>query len=237
MSLYGRPNTRVSYRFQSLDQAKAHVHAVGSRAFFFCRDEKVRLLSDAPVCLSFSFESPEITRLLHGQVALPHGDEGSWVEIHDVRPLRMLTEVEAARRAPRMGCDAPVQVRGKAGVAHARMLDLSESGARFTGVTAFEKSERLELRLLSDDGLTFHDLPYAYVVWAGPGEMGVQFDLTDRVDRMAVRRLIAETEELWSQAWTGEHPAGCCAGNGLLEPELPAALATPGAPLARIAKP
>jgi PilZ domain len=103
------------------------------------------------------------------------------------------------------------------------MLDLGVGGARFSGAAGFDPGERLELRLLSADGLTFHDLSYAHVVWVEGEEMGVRFDGADRVGRRAVSRLLAETEELWEKAWEGEHAAGCCEGGVLLEPRPPAA--------------
>jgi hypothetical protein len=104
------------------------------------------------------------------------------------------------------------------------MLDLSVGGARFSGAEGFSAGDRVELRLLSADGLTFHDLAYAQVVWADGSEMGVQFDRGDVVGRHAVARLMAETEQLWEKAWEGEHPEECCLGNGVLDPEPPEGL-------------
>lgn len=221
LTLYGRPNTRVRYRFDNLDQARAHLHEVEGRALFFCRDEKIRFLPDAPVCLSFAFSGGEVTRLLHGQVAAGVEGSGTWIEIRDVRPLRELTPTEAVRRSIRLGCDAPVEARGDTRNATVRMLDLSVGGARFSGAAGFSAGDRLELRLLGTDGITFHDLAYAVVVWADGSEMGVRFDLSDVVGRRAVRRLIDESENLWEEAWEGDHASGCCTGKGMLDPEAP----------------
>jgi PilZ domain-containing protein len=225
LTLYGRISTRLRYRFDNLEQARAHVRDVEGSALFFCRDEKICFLPDAPVCLSFSFSGGEVNRLLHGHVAATAESGGTWIEVHDTRPLRILTPTEAVRRSLRMGCDAPVTAHSASRGATIRMLDLGMGGARFSGAPGFDPGERLELRLLSADGLTFHDLSYAHVVWAEDGEMGVQFDRADRVGRRAVSRLLAETEELWEKAWEGEHAAGCCAGGVLLEPPPPAATA------------
>lgn len=223
MTLYGRANTRLRYHFDDVRQARAHVHDVDRRALFFCRDEKLRFLPDAPVCLSFSFASGEVTRLLHGQVAQAVEGSGTWIEIFDTRPLVDLTPTEAIRRSLRLGCDAPVEARNGDRIATVRMLDLSLGGARFSCADGFDRRDRLELRLLSADGLTFHDLPYAHVVWAEEGEMGVQFDRSDAIGLRAVERLLAETEQLWEKAWQGEHADDCCLGNGVLDPELPSA--------------
>ena len=223
MTLYGRVTTRLRYRFENLEQARAHVRDADGSALFFCRDEQICFLPEAPVCLSFSFSGGDVNRLLHGHVAASAEGGGTWIEVHDTRPLRSLTPTEAVRRSVRMGCDAPVTAHSGSRGATLRMLDLGVGGARFSGTAGFDPGERLELRLLSADGLTFHDLSYAHVVWVEGEEMGVQFDRTDRVGRRAVSRLLAETEELWEKAWEGEHAAGCCAGGVLLEPHPPAA--------------
>jgi hypothetical protein len=223
LTLYGRVTTRLRYRFENLEQARGHVRDVEGSALFFCRDEQICFLPEAPVCLSFSFASGEVNRLLHGHVAATADGGGTWIEVHDTRPLRALTATEAVRRSVRMGCDAPVTAHSASHGATLRMLDLGVGGARFSGAAGFDPGERLELRLLSADRLTFHDLSYAHVVWMEGGEMGVRFDRADAVGRRAVSRLIAETEELWAKAWQGEHAAGCCSGGVLLDPPPPAA--------------
>jgi hypothetical protein len=230
VTLYGRANTRLRYLFDDLRQARTHVRDVQGRSLFFCPDEKLRFLPDAPVCLSFEFAGGEVTRLLHGQVASAVEGSGTWIEIFDTRPLVELTPTEAIRRSVRLGCDAPVEIRSEKRTATVRMLDLSMGGARFSGAEGFAEGDHLELRLLAADGLTFHDLAFANVVWAHGQEMGVQFDRSDVVGRHAVARLIAETEELWAKAWQGEHAEECCAGNGVLEPEppVPARIQAPG---------
>jgi len=225
LTLYGRVTTRLRYRFENLEQARAHVRDVEDVALFFCRDEQICFLPDAPVCLSFSFSGGDVSRLLHGHVAATREGGGTWIEVHDTRPLRSLTPTEAVRRSVRMGCDAPVAAHASSRAATLRMLDLGKGGARLAGAAGFAPGERLELRLLSADELTFHDLSYAHVVWVEGEEMGVRFDGADRVGRRAVCRLLAETEELWEEAWEGEHAAGCCAGGVVLEPEPPAARA------------
>jgi hypothetical protein len=112
------------------------------------------------------------------------------------------------------------------------MLDLSPGGARLCGLEGFFAGEHIELRLLSPDRLTFHDLSYAHVIWTEKGEMGVQFDRSDAVGRHAVARLLAESEDLWAAAWEGIHARECCRGWGLLDPPPPR-LAEPVAAVAK----
>jgi len=217
----GRANTRIRYRFSDIAQARAHLHEVDGRALFFVSDEKVRFLPEAPICIAFSFDAGEVTRLLHGQVAESVEGKGTWLEILDTRPLREVSGTEAVRRSIRMGCDAAVEVRGPQRTVAGRMLDLSPGGARLCGIDGFRPGDHVELRLLSPDRLIFHDLSYAHVVWTDGNEAGVQFDRTDSVGRHAVARLLAETEELWAAAWEGVHLRECCGKWGLLDPPPP----------------
>ena len=217
----GRRNTRLRYRFANLDQARAHVHDVDGRSLFFVREEKLCLLPDASVCLSIGFDSGEVSRLLHGRAVGAVEGAGTWLHLLDTRPLRQISPTEAVRRSIRLGCDALVEVKSDRRVASGRMLDLSPGGARLCGMGAFSPGDYVELRVLSSDRLTFHDLSYAQAIWVEEDEMGVQFDRTDAVGRHAVSRLLAETEDLWANAWEGLHPPSCCAGQGVLDPAPP----------------
>jgi hypothetical protein len=216
----GRDNTRLRYRFGSLEQACAHVQEVDGRALFFVRDEKLCFLPEAPVCISFAFDEGSAPRLLHGQVAGAVEGSGTWLELSDTRPLRAALAIEA-RRNVRTGCDAPIEARSEQRIASGRMLDISGGGARLSGIEGFAAGDRVELRLLSADRLTFHDLSYAHVVWVAGGQMGVQFDRSDIVGRLAVTRLISENDALWGSAWEGLHPPSCCAGQGVTDPSPP----------------
>jgi len=219
--LIAQSGTRLRYRFRNLHQARAHVHESEGGALLFVRDEKLRFLRDAPVCIEVAFEEGEVARLLHGRVAGAVEGEGTWLQLADTGPLRDLTPTEAARRSVRLGCDEPLEARSERHVASGRLLDLGRGGARLSGFDGFAPGDHLELRLLSADRLTFHDLSYAHVIWAKGQEMGVQFDRADAVGRLAVARLLAETSALWEKAWEGHHPKGCCAGQGLLDPPPP----------------
>ncbi|MGZ6124855.1 MAG: PilZ domain-containing protein [Myxococcales bacterium] len=213
--------TRLRYRFRNLQQARAHVHEIDGRALLFVRDEKLRFLPDAPVCIAFAFEEGEVARLLHGTVAGAVEGAGTWLELEDTRALRELTPTEAVRRSVRLGCDAPLEARSERQISSGRLLDVSSGGARLGGFTGFAAGDRVELRLLSADRLTFHDLSYAHVIWVKDDEMGVRFDSSDAIGRLAVTRLLAETTELWEEAWEGLHPASCCAADGVVEPAPP----------------
>jgi hypothetical protein len=221
LNVQGRGNTRLRYRFVDLGQARAHVHDVRGRSLFFVRDEKLRFLPETPVCLSFVFDRGDVTRLLHGRVAGRVEGAGTWLELPDVRPLREIPAMEAVRRSIRLGCDERVEARVSGRACSGRMLDLSPGGARLAGIAGFGVGERIELRQLSADGLIFHDLSFAHVVWVEGEEMGVQFDRTDGVGRLAVARLLVDIEELWAQAWEGIHPPSCCGERGLLDPVPP----------------
>lgn len=213
--------TRLRYRFRNLQQARAHVHEIDGRALLFVRDEKLRFLPDAPVCIEVTFEEGEVARLLHGHVAGAVEGEGTWLELSDTVPLRDLTPTEAVQRSIRLGCDEPIEARSDRQISSGRLLDVSVGGARLSGFEGFIPGDHLDLRLLSADRLTFHDLSYAHVIWVRNGEMGVQFDRADAVGRQAIGRLLGEARDLWEKAWEGLHPADCCAAGVVLDPAPP----------------
>ena len=216
-----RSDTRLRYRFADLAQARAHLHPAGRSSLFFYRDDTVRFFPDAPVCLSFSFEDGDTTRLLHGR-ALDHLEgSGTWIKLDDTRALENFGRSAPARRWPRTGCDVEVGAWITGGIRAGRMLDLGLGGARIRGLEGVRRDQRLELRLLSPDRLTFRDLSYAFVAWVNEREIGVRFDDKDSVGKSAVTRLYAETEAHWAKAPEVCHPAFCCGPKGLKDPPRP----------------
>jgi len=220
MEIHARATTRLRYRFADLKQANAHVRELEGRTLFFYRDEKLRILPYAPVCLEWSFDDAKCpSRLLHGWVAGSLEGSGTWIELLDTRPLR--EPAADFRRSPRLGCDVLVEVRGAGRIETGRMLDLSAGGARIGGIAGMPLREHVEIRMLSPDRLTFHDLSFGYVAWTEGSEIGVQFDKLDSIGRSAVTRLLSETEVHWTKAWESAHPVFCCNGKGVIEPEPP----------------
>lgn len=233
MDILDRAETKLRYRFSSLQQAKAHLKQVQGRALFFYRDEKIRPLTGAPVCLELHFEEDEPSRILHGVAVAQVEGLGCWLELQDTRPLRELMPIEYTRHSQRMGCDLFVEVSAPGLTVTGRMLDLSAGGARIRGVTGLGENEHVEVRLLSEDRLTFHDLSGAFVAWTRGNEVGVCFDRLDAINRIAVAKLVAHTERDWVRSFLSAHPAGCCGASGLIGPEAPELLPSQMAESAR----
>ena len=66
MDILDRAETKLRYRFEALQQARAHLTQAHGRALFFYRDGKLRPLTGTPVCLELGFEEDEPSRILHG---------------------------------------------------------------------------------------------------------------------------------------------------------------------------
>src|SRR5436190_898397 len=96
LTVQGRSDTRLRYRFANLEQARAHIHDVRGESLFFVRDDQLRFLPDTPVCLSMTFDQGDVTRLLHGRVAGRVEGAGTWLQIADTRPLREIPPTAAA---------------------------------------------------------------------------------------------------------------------------------------------
>ena len=221
MDARSRVNTGLRYRFATLEQARAHVRDVDGRSLFFYRDDKLCMLPYTPVMLEWSFDNDEPSRMVHGWVLDVVEGSGTWIELLGTRSLRELAPTDYKRRWPRVGCDLLVDVRAEGHSETGRLLDLSSGGGRVAGIAGMKPKEAVEIRILSGDRLTFRDLSNGFVTWTDRDEIGVQFDLLDSISRIAVSRVLRETEEMWAGAWEAFHPASCCAHGGVADPELP----------------
>ena len=219
MEIDSRAKTPLRYRFSSLDQARAHLRNLEGRWLFFYREDKLRLLPSAPVCLQLRFDDGGEGRLLQARVQGSLEGSGTWLEILDARPL--LSAVESPRAHRRLGCDLPVELRADSRIEAGRLLDLSAGGARIIGIEQLSPGQPVELRLPSADRLTFRDLSFGQVAWAARSELGIRFDPADSVGRSAIARLLQEMEAHWQGAWESAHPRFCCQAAGLVEPEPP----------------
>lgn len=234
MDSQGRSTVPLRYRFAALSQARSHLRTVSGRTLFFFRDRELKLAPWSPVSLEWSFQSGEPNRLVHGWVLSRVEGAGIWIELLDTRPLRELSPAGHTRRFRRLGTDHTLQLNLGGQRQLCRMLDLSEGGARLGGVSGLSVRDHVELRLLSPDRLTFHELGGAFVSWADHDELGIQFDRLDSLSRAAVARLVSDTEQIWNAAWQAHHPAPCCGVLGVIDPEPPR-LIPPERPSLRVA--
>ena len=210
-----RVHASLRYRFGNVAQAKAHVRRDGERRFFFFRDPLLRLCGGTPVSLEWSFATGDPTRLLQGTVTGFLEGCGVWVELLDARPLRDLGPAPYTRRSRRMATNLEIAIDGQA--QHARMLDLSQGGARLTGVRPAPTGAELRLGLVSRGGVA-EPLGLAIVSWREGGECGVHFD---RRNAAGAAALVREIKEGWSRAWNAAHPSFCCRESGAIEPAPP----------------
>ncbi|HYV65302.1 MAG TPA: PilZ domain-containing protein [Myxococcales bacterium] len=216
-------NAPLRYRFDHLEQARAHVVRAGGHSLFFFRHPRLSLEPGSSVQVEWTFQNAEPARMLHG-IALENVDRcGVWMELHDTRPLRELSVLHSVRRHRRMATDRPVQVVCGDRTYEGRLLDVSAGGARITGAPGVLRGDLIELRLPSDqDPSLSQELGSAYVAWADEsGEMGVQFDRLDSSSRTAVIDLVRSVADAWASALESRHPSWCCVEAGPIEVPLP----------------
>lgn len=210
-----RQHVSLRYRFGNIAQAKAHVRADGDRRLFFFRDPLLRLAAGAPVTLEWTFATGDATRLLRGTALGFVEGCGVWIELLDPRPLRDLGPAPYTRRSRRLATNLEITVEGQSGPA--RMLDLSQGGARLTQVRDPARGRELRLGLRTGEALGV-----AVISWCAGGECGVRFD---RRDAHALQPLLREVKEGWARAWNADHPAFCCRERGVIEPATPSCAA------------
>jgi hypothetical protein len=215
-------NAPLRYRFDHLDQARAHVVRAGEHSLFFFRHPRLSLQAGSSVQMEWTFQNAEPARMLHG-VAVENVDRcGAWMELFDTRPLRELRTLQNIRRHRRMATDLPVQVERGSEIQEGRLLDVSAGGARIAGPAGLARGDLLQLRMPARDGEgLYQDLGNAYVAWAEGTEMGVQFDRLDSMARAAVTELVRAVAEGWASALESRHPSWCCVDAGPIEVPLP----------------
>ena len=215
-------NAPLRYRFDHLDQARAHVVRAGEHSLFFFRHPRLSLQPGSSVQMEWTFQNAEPARMLHG-VAVENVDRcGVWMELFDTRPLRELRTLHNSRRYRRMATDLPMQVERSGEIQEGRLLDVSAGGARIAGPLGVARGDLIQLRLPPPDGEgLFQDLGSAYVAWAEGTEMGVQFDRLDSMARAAVTELVRSVAEGWASALESRHPSWCCVDAGPIEVPLP----------------
>ena len=212
----------LRYRFDHLDQARAHVVRAGEHSLFFFRHPRLSFEPGSSVQMEWTFQNAEPARMLHGTAIESVDRCGVWMELLDTRPLRELRQLHNIRRYRRMATDLPVQLARGGQVHDGRLLDVSAGGARISTASGMARGDLLELRLPARDepGL-FHELGNAYTAWADKTEMGVQFDRLDSVARAAVTELVRRVAEGWASALESRHPSWCCVEAGPIEVPLP----------------
>jgi hypothetical protein len=215
-------NAPLRYRFDHLDQARAHVVRAGEHSLFFFRHPRLFIEPGSSVQMEWTFQNAEPARMLHGTVVENVDRCGVWMELFDTRPLRELRQLHNIRRYRRMATDLPVQIEQRGELREGRLLDVSAGGARISDAAGMARGDLVELRLPSRDepGL-FHELGNAYVAWADGTEMGVQFDRLDSVARAAVTELVRSVADGWASALESRHPSWCCVEAGPIEVPLP----------------
>jgi hypothetical protein len=213
-----RAHVSLIYRFDNIEQVKAHVRVTGERRFFFYRDPLLRLSAGTKVTIEWNFATGDATRLLQGTVTGFVENCGVWIELLDARPLRDLGPSPYTRRSRRMATNLEIAIEGQSSLS--RMLDLSQRGARLTGVLHAARGAMLRLGIPTPGG-PVEPLGMAIVTWCEGGECGVRFERRDPAGSTAVALLVKEIKEGWARAWHATHPSFCCRERGVVDPPMP----------------
>jgi hypothetical protein len=220
-----RSSTLLRHRFSSVEQLKAHLHAVDGRSVLFFRDPTLMIAPGAPVLLEILFAQSEQTRVVRSTLVARTEGQGSWLAMPNTRFARDVQDRGLVqRRWRRVGTDRPMRARWPDGSEQmVTLLDLSIAGARIGGGLSrgLEPGCEVDLRLASAEVGLSPDLGRATVVWSQDGEAGLQFDRASTTCRVSVGRLFQLLQQQWEKSRSVDHVHGCCAGGALLEPPLP----------------
>jgi len=217
--------TLLRYRFDSVSQARAHLHIAEKRTLFFYRDGGIERRPGEPALIELAFRDSEQTRLLLGSTLETMLAEGTWLEFPHQGMVS--SEVESGllsrRQHRRLGADLPVELVVDGATFAARLHDLSLVGARLRGEgLALRPGGHVTLRPLPAPlAAQPEDIGPAVVVWSNKNGAGLYFDREDAGCRAAVGTLHLALQRAWKSAFEAAHPAACCRGGALLEPPLP----------------
>ena len=211
-------------RFDSVDQLKAHLHAVEGRGILFFRDPALQPAS-AGTLLEVTFANSEQTRVVRASTLSRAEGQGMWLSIPDMRFVREVHDRGLVpRKGRRLGADMALRIRRVDGLEHlVSLVDVSVCGARIAGGLPRSVVPRADIELtLAAPGLGQQArLGLASVAWVDGGEAGLVFDRSQPDSRVAIARLFQSLADSWARARTVDHLAGCCRGGLLQEPPMP----------------
>src|SRR5213595_1559713 len=182
-----RPELLLRYRFDSLEQLKAHLNVLtGGRSLFFYPAPNSHGEGGDRVLLEIS--EGEQQMLMRGTV-LSRVDGGFWLDFPDGRLARWLGSSSAVgRHQRRLPADLMVDVQGDVRRL-GRLVDVSLGGGRLVGVPGLSAGKVVQLKLVSQLADVPPVLGQAQVVRIVPGEAAIRFVRSDPATRLAATKL------------------------------------------------
>jgi hypothetical protein len=210
-----RPELLLRYRFDTLEQLKAHLNVLtGGRSLFFYPSRHAQGEGGDRVLLEVSEGDQQM--LLRGTV-LSRVEGGLWLDFPDGRLARWLgARAAVARHQRRLPADLMVDVRGDVRRL-GRLLDVSRPG-----LTA---GNLVNLKLVSQLADVPLELGQAQVVRIVPGEAAIKFVRSDAATRQAATKLFEAIRARWAAAPETVHRPECCVGGQVLAPTMPRVIA------------
>lgn len=214
----------LRYVFDDAAQARRHLHLSEGRALLFFGDSAAPGIGGERVMLDMEFPSGQHA-LLRGTVQsrVPH--TGVWLDFPDSGLLRRLGESQAAlgaRRQRRFGAELMVEVRSLRDGSRqvGKLVDLSAGGAQIAGCRFAPGGEVMLSSPLPIDGVP-REFGRGRVLRANERGTAIEFLRGDAQSRQAIAALVDFMHTRWSKATKIDHPRGCCAERGVIEPPLP----------------
>jgi hypothetical protein len=204
VSLIGRAQILLRYRFASRAQAAQHFHVRKAWGLIFCPRSDSSARVGGTVMMEMLFDDSDQTRVVAGEVAAIVS-EGVWIRSPDLALGKELEGMLPARRHRRLGANLFLELRRGGHRILVTLRDLSLGGAQ--GIALHET---LQARLISPLPQVPTELGAVTVTWLAPGRAGLRFDRADPRARLAVGRLYSALEEAWTSAPVVHHNPQCC---------------------------
>jgi hypothetical protein len=221
-----QPERLMRYRFDTVGQARQHVHVREGRQLLFFHSASHDVRDGQPILLEVSFTTSEQTLIVRGEVhSLETGTlRGAWLELYGIRLLEGMQIACGFPRRTHRRLPADILVRAEQAdrpASMARLADVSAGGARIVsaGGKWLEGEEILSTEMSGGTPLR------GKVIRTRGGEVAIHFQRSDATTRRNAVRLFEEAMQRWSEARDTRHPAacGCSRGGALHEPLFPRA--------------
>jgi hypothetical protein len=205
---------RLRYQIDSPRRLREHVHLVDGAGYFFFPGAVAPKGTLASLEVDFS-STPQVA-LMRGWVWARSTGGGLWLELAGAQRCLERLERLPERTETRLASDQLVLAEPEGLPALlCRLRDVSAGGARLAAVPSDAGAPGQSMRVKLPEAGASGDqlLACGRVVWAGEGEVGLQWDAADLRSLAAVRRLLQIARHEWEEAKTALHPPSCrCLG-------------------------
>lgn len=203
--------SRLRYVFDRIDQVARHFRTDGTHARIQFVDGGPSLDARRPVFLEVALRGTARRCYVRGLVGEPVPG-GMWLEFDPDASAKTVKLLNAPgrRRGVRVPIDLPARVWTGGAFVSAHIVDLSQAGARLSGLAGKVAIGDDVIVAVAGAALGAPIALGNALVVRGGDDVGVKFTTREVTVRAALERVIATLQNEWKSVREASHPFGCC---------------------------